>query len=317
MKNKACSLTTPLFVSAVFLLIGISKRLIKYIVTDSANDTILYATVLELFVFAIPAAFFLKIQEKSFPESAKVKGFHPSQIPFVLTGAATFAFGAVIILYLERILFNFSSSASVIADIPQGDISLMGIFLYYIIVPALTEELLFRGIIISEYSSFGGTIAVVISSLFFAMLHFSFAEFPFYFFSGVVLGIITYVTNSSLPAVIIHILNNIISVFFGKALNSFLAESATSIILAFLLVVLFLGSLIFFLSTMEEIYEKRSVMYDKGYLPGKRRELLLGSAKAGTVEKKTKIINTKSNAFLSPTLFMAVALFILITLNVI
>lgn len=313
-KNNTVSLTAPLFATTVFLLIGISKRLVKFI-ADSSDNIILYAAILELFVFAIPAAFFLKAKEKNFFEHSKVKVFSFSELPFVLTGGTTFAFGSVIILFLQKILFDFSDEATTI--LTGSDVSAIGVFLYYIIVPALCEELFFRSILISEYSSYGGPIAISISALFFAMLHFSFTEFPFYFFTGIVLGLITYVTGSSIPAIIIHILNNTVMVFFGDALTSFLMESATSIILAFLLVVLFLGSLVLFLSTMEELYEKRGIMYDKGYLPGKRKELLLGSAKAGIIEKKSKTLQTKSNAFLSPTLFLAIVIFILITLNVI
>ena len=315
MKNNTSSLTAPLFATIVFLLIGISKRLIKFIAVSSPDNTVLYAAILELFVFAIPAAFFLKAKGVNFFEHSKVKTFSFSELPFVLTGIATFLFGSLIILFLQRIFFEFNNEANVMLNAAQ--VSIMGVLLYYVIVPALCEELFFRSILISEYSSYGGPVAVTVSALFFAMLHFSFTEFPFYFFTGAILGLITYVTGSSIPAIIIHILNNTVTVFFGEALSSFLMESASSIILVFLLVVLFLGSLVLFLSAMEELYERRGIMYDNGILPGKRKELLLGSAKAGIIEKKSKALQTKSNAFLSPTLFLAIVIFILITLNVI
>lgn len=279
---------------------------------------ILYAAIFELFVFAIPAAFFLKIKDENFLEYSKIKKITFSDMPFILSAAATFVFGAVIILYLQRNFLDASADAtSLIAPINE-DVSLFSVFLYYVLIPALSEELFFRSIIISEYSSYTGPVAITISALFFAMLHFSFAEFPFYFFSGAVLGILTFVTGSVFPAIIIHILNNTVTVFFGQWLTSFLSESSSSVILAFILVVLFLASLLSLLSTMEEIYEKRSIMYDRGIVPGKRRESLLGMAKAGIVEKRVKVNQkTRTNPFLSPTLFMAVVLYILITLNVI
>ncbi|MBQ7897580.1 MAG: CPBP family intramembrane metalloprotease [Clostridia bacterium] len=318
MKNNTASLTAPLFVSVVFLLLGISRRLLSYTSASDSESMILYAAIFELFVFAIPAAFFLKIKDENFLEYSKIKKITFSDMPFILSAAATFVFGAVIILYLQRNFLDASADAtSLIAPINE-DVSLFSVFLYYVLIPALSEELFFRSIIISEYSSYTGPVAITISALFFAMLHFSFAEFPFYFFSGAVLGILTFVTGSVFPAIIIHILNNTVTVFFGQWLTSFLSESSSSVILAFILVVLFLASLLSLLSTMEEIYEKRSIMYDRGIVPGKRRESLLGMAKAGIVEKRVKVNQkTRTNPFLSPTLFMAVVLYILITLNVI
>ncbi len=318
MKNNTAPLTAPLFVSVVFLLLGISKRLLSYVSVSDPESMVLYAAIFELFVFAIPAAFFLKIKDENFLEYSKVKKISFSDLPFVLSAAATFVFGAVIILYLQRNFLDASADTASIIDPVKAEVSLFSVFLYYVLIPALSEELFFRSIIISEYSSYGGPVAITVSSLFFAMLHFSFAEFPFYFFSGAVLGIITFVTGSAFPAIIIHVLNNTVTVFFGQWLTAFLSESSSSVILAFILVVLFLASVLSLLSTMEDIYEKRSAMYDKGLFPGKRREALLGVAKAGIVEKKTKATaKARTNPFLSPTLFMALALYILITLNVI
>lgn len=318
MKNNTAALTAPLFVSVVFLLLGISKRLLPYVSVFDPERMILYAAVFELFVFAIPAAFFLKIKDENLLECSKVKKISFSDLPFVLSAAATFVFGAIIILYLQRNFLDASAdTASLITPIKE-EVSIFGVFFYYVLVPALSEELFFRSIIISEYSSYGGPVAITVSALFFAMLHFSFAEFPFYFFSGAVLGLITFVTGSVFPAIVIHVLNNTVTVFFGQSLTSFLSESSSSVILAFILVVLFLASLLSLLSTMEEMYEKRSIMYDMGLLSGKRREALLGMSKAGIVEKKSKSgAKTRTSPFLSPTLFMAVVLYILITLNVI
>jgi hypothetical protein len=211
----------------------------------------------------------------------------------------------------------FDTKAS--SFMPSGiqEINPLSIFLCYVVIPAFAEELFFRSIILKEYSSFKATVSITLSAIFFAMLHFSFGEFPFYFFAGIVLGIITYVTDSSIPSLIIHFINNLVTVYYGNALTSFLTESSSSVILAFLLVAAFLGSLLWMLSCLEEIYEKRSTLYEKELIPGKKRAVLETLARAGQVEKRERALSTPKTPFLSPTFFLTVTLFILITLNVI
>ena len=304
--------------SVVFLLLGISEKLLTLVHPKTPDDLILYASVLELFVFAIPLAFYLKARDKNFFDTSKMRGISFSDLPFALSGASTFIFGSVIILYLQMNFLDTPTDVSIFSVASNPRMSTLGVFTFLVLVPALAEELLFRGVIITEYSGFRGPVTVVISAIFFAMIHFSFAEFPFYFFSGLVLGTLTYVLGSSLPSIVIHLLYNTIIVFFGDALGVFLSESSTSIILAFFLVSAFLGSLISFLSTMEDVYEKKSAMYEAGVTPGKRKEILTLMSRAGRMGGKSeKKARAGDNAFLSPTFFMTVALFILITLDVI
>lgn len=318
MKNNNGFITAPLFVSVVFVLISISEKLLVLISKTEPRDIVFSAAILELFIFAIPAAFFIKIKNENFLTSSKLSPVKLSHLPFILSSFATYVFGAVIVLYIQMNFLGAGADTGFLSITEEGSVSPFSIFLYYVFIPAFAEELFFRSILISSYSQFKGPVTVVISSLFFALIHFSFAELPFYFFSGAVLGTITYVTGSCIPSLIIHIINNSVIVYGGVALGAFLRESSSSIILAFLLVVAFLGSLLSMLSTMEEIYEKRSLAFENGILPGKRRATLEGMAKAGIMEKKkeTSFISAK-NVFLSPTFFIAVVLFILITLNVI
>ncbi len=80
------------------------------------------------------------------------------------------------------------------------------------VVPAFSEELLFRGAILSSLRKYGDGIAVFISSLFFGIFHGNFIQFPFAFIVGLVLSVSVVYTNSLLPAILIHFFNNSFSV---------------------------------------------------------------------------------------------------------
>lgn len=317
MKRNSAFLSAPLFVSVLFLLLGLSDKLLTFISKTESADIVFYASILELFVFVIPSSFYLKIKSQNLFEYSKIKLVHFSDVPFILSAAGTFFFGSMIVLLLQRALLGSHSSA--ITNMENfSSVNGFSIFLCFVLVPAICEEFLFRSILLSDYSHYKGPVAVVISAFFFALMHFSFADLFFYFFTGIILALVTYVTNSTLPSFILHILYNLVTVYFGSSLTSFFSDSSSSFILIFLLVVAFLFSLLSMLSAMEEIYEKRSIMYEGGMIEGKRRELFENMSKAGLVDKreKKKVFYAKE-AFISPTVFVAVVLFILITLNVI
>lgn len=96
------------------------------------------------------------------------------------------------------------------------------------ILPAFTEEFLFRGAILGSLKKFGNGVALFVSTVLFAFIHGNLVQIPFAFIAGLALGLITIESRSILPAIIIHFLNNFISVinqyiehFFGKTASSF------------------------------------------------------------------------------------------------
>ncbi len=314
MKNKKNIITAPLFVSVILFLMPLSEKLLRLTVNNDSN-LLLSASAVQLFIFALPAAFYCKIRGIDFLKHAKVKRPPVSSIPFVAASAFTYFLSAIILLYIEYNLLSFSGEDTLAAA--AGAAEPFGIALAYVIVPAVSEELFFRSILLSDYSEFKGPLAIAISALFFAMLHFSFVQFPMYFILGIILATMTYVTQSSFPAITVHLINNTLVVFFGKETGEFLKESSSSVILVFVLVIAFMASFAMMLSSMENIYEKRSMLYESGELPGSRREALNGLAKAGKLDVEEKQLVKNAGIFLSPTFFLSVLMFILITLDII
>lgn len=82
------------------------------------------------------------------------------------------------------------------------------------ILPAIFEELLFRGIILNGLKSYGKWTAIFGSAGLFALLHGNIGQLVYPFILGVILGYIVYKTGNVLYSIIIHLLNNMFSVIY-------------------------------------------------------------------------------------------------------
>lgn len=115
------------------------------------------------------------------------------------------------------------------------------------ILPAVLEELIFRGVILSSFEPCGTAPAIIGSALLFAFAHMSPERLPIYFFAGVVLAFSVYASRSLLAGVLLHALYNIATLVTGEYLSGIAAHlesfSLLFIVLLFLLWILVLLAL--------------------------------------------------------------------------
>lgn len=104
-------------------------------------------------------------------------------------------------------------------------------FLTIAIIPAIVEEFLFRGVVLGVLKQYSEGLGIFISATLFALMHGNLTQIPFAFPIGLVLGYICVKTNSLLPGIIIHCLNNAFSVFLDLLYNNnYFSEFTTSLI---------------------------------------------------------------------------------------
>ena len=175
----------------------------------------------------------------------------------------------------------------------------LGIFLSVInfsLVPALTEEFIFRGIVLNSVRPYGKTFAIFSSAFLFGLVHGNLEQFVFAFITGMFFSYVTLLTESLLPSVIIHFLNN----FMADILNIFQdKENILTIILIFKSFVGLLGLAYLFYYWLKSISSIRKVFKTK--CPKKKFNIAFID---------------KFNAFLfnpGMTLFVLLALFLLYT----
>lgn len=97
------------------------------------------------------------------------------------------------------------------------------------LIPAICEEVLFRGYILRAFEkSWGPVVAVLISGLIFGMFHIQLGNiFPLATL-GVILGLMTWLSGTLWPAVFAHFINNGAAVLVGSQYPELLFEQMTA-----------------------------------------------------------------------------------------
>ena len=157
-------------------------------------------------------------------------------------------FITMIAIGLDHIGVNINSSINI-------PLSSFGYYLLAVlmiaILPAITEELVYRGMILNGLRKLGKWPAILLSSLAFCLMHGNIAQFPYTFLLGIVLGYIMFETSNLLLCIIIHFFNNatvLTQMYISGDPNPSIPKitdySATDILLAIGLLVLAVGIIV-------------------------------------------------------------------------
>ena len=131
--------------------------------------------------------------------------------------------------------------------------------LAYAALPAICEEFVYRGILCREYEHGGVLRAVLVSSLFFALLHFDLQNLPIYLFAGIILAMTLYATRSVFGAMLAHFLYNIFGLFGQPYMNNLYSITGSTDLFLFLVTTLFLISAALFCAVAARLY--RTYLY--------------------------------------------------------
>ncbi len=126
--------------------------------------------------------------------------------------------------YFELLVEKLGKSASVLSyemnTVWKYIISLISLA----VLPAICEELLFRGVIVNSLKSKGYMFAIFISAFMFAIFHFSLSQLIYPFCFGIILSVVYLKTNNLLFPILLHFANNALSV----SIQYFSSSSSTS-----------------------------------------------------------------------------------------
>lgn len=88
--------------------------------------------------------------------------------------------------------------------------------LIYALLPAIAEEIVFRGVIQkSIMSKYNGFVAICVSTLLFVLMHGALQQTVYQLIMGIMLGYVACVGGSILYSIILHFLNNAFVLLFG------------------------------------------------------------------------------------------------------
>ena len=208
-------LLSMLIMMLLMLLCGINSD-----VTSSTSIPMQMITIfVSVFSVFVPGLLYLLFSKSSLSETIKVKYVKQGTLwPFVFIGMASAMVANVVanmvtqnfsIFGLQNTIeFDYSSNSPIINVLNIISVA---------IVPAFAEEFAFRGIVMGSLRKYGDSLAIIASAVMFGAMHGNISQIPFAFVLGLIFAFIDCKTNSIIPSIIIHFLNN----FYAVTLDVF------------------------------------------------------------------------------------------------
>ena len=226
-----------------------------YIATD------LVSSIAYLASFIIPVPFFYIISRgiKKHPMNLGLTLPHPHS--WLKLTAIVWAGLAVIIsmVYLNSLVFPVSSDS--VSDLFDFDFSepykLILSLISTAVVPAFAEEFLFRGLIVSNIKPYSKSAAVIISAVAFGLMHQNPMQLLYATAAGIVFGIVYVETESIWCCIVLHFINNFISVM-QSYFSYILDENTANTLLYFFDIFLVVGGLICLVAILGAIRKRKS-----------------------------------------------------------
>lgn len=296
-KFKKPTFTTPLLVMFVIAAMQLSKYALRTLQSDT--NIFIAVGVVQLATLALPCMVYYLLKGKKLEEKVYIVPRGGTHILFIVFAALLFISGMLLIKFFYFV--NGGQVASLVNFYEDFSGTTEGagqteIILSLIVIPAFCEEFFFRGIVFSEYRKYGTTNAVIISSLCFAMLHFSIENMVIYLFTGLLLGFVTATTRSIIPSIALHLLSNTLSIYASDAFLRVTVVKNGAFFIGFVLVVLTGISLLLLLSRVESIFYSYSEHPPIETIPPKSSKNI------------TKV-------FLSPTFLLLAAAFFFVSIS--
>lgn len=225
-------------------------------VSDSAFNNI-FNTIFSIIVFTIPFIVFFKIGKIRI--SGLIRFSLPNKstiLPYLFLGVGFCAIANITVSYMGSFFSAFGVDYNVdYGENPSGFFGFMLTFISTAVVPPLTEEFAFRGVVLGALKKYGNGFAIMTSAIIFGVVHGNFQQIPFAFLVGLILGFVTIKTGSIWLAVGIHAFNNAFSVFLDYIFISAPQEMKSVIYVIFLILSLLIGIIgVAFLSKKDELY---------------------------------------------------------------
>lgn len=169
-------------------------------------------------------------------QAARTRRGVSRDIPLIVFGGITVILAQSYINAGLVSFFNFDSLFETMLPSTEGKMTVVDLLLSLLVtavVPAICEEFLFRGAILTNLLPFGRGTAVLVSALAFALMHQNPAQFLYAFGAGILLGLVYERTGSIWNCVVLHFCNNATSVL-ATALPQWLGEYEGTLVLLLL-----------------------------------------------------------------------------------
>ena len=206
----------PTFLVLVTYILLLITKVIDVTLINRENEYF-SVVILQMMVFLLPGAIWCMFSGEKYVSRLRLRPVMPDSIIIIISAAVLLSAGGLLLTVLFGGLDSISNSFSLydtFVSKDQGTIpNKIYLVIAYAVLPAVCEEFVYRGILCNEYERGGVLRAVIVSSVFFALLHFNLQNLPLYLFSGVILSMTLYATRSLFGSVLTHFLYNLFCLF--------------------------------------------------------------------------------------------------------
>ncbi len=269
LKPESFRLEPAQLVLFIYIMLLFSRFVIAKI--EVGTNQYLAIVILQLLTFVIPASLWYRIRstrrfalepEKRIRYIRRLR-FSPPHARHALIIAA-----AVLALIAGCLLFsiNFEGKSSFEGNFTLYDtfaakkdgtaLGTLGLILAYAVLPAVCEELVFRGILCAEYEGSGVVCSFSMNVLWFSLLHFNPEKLLSYLFAGIVLSALLYATRSIWSCVIAHFAFNLFGLFGQQYITEFYITAGSIGVFIFIMIALLLLAAAVFCGQASSLYRR-------------------------------------------------------------
>jgi uncharacterized protein len=207
--NKLLFVFTMLFMAFQFILVFFTMFYGQDFIDNNFYNIIL---ITQYGLILVPVLFYIMANSLDIKTVLRINKFEIKHAGLIVIMSVPAYFVAVM---LNTVLIFFLQYIGEIPNqqipVPQNTAELITGLLIIGLTPAICEEMLHRGVMLSAYEKRGSLKAVVITAVFFGLFHFDVSNFLGPVFLGLLIGYYVIRTNSIFAGVLAHFLNNTIS----------------------------------------------------------------------------------------------------------
>lgn len=199
----------------------------------------LHKLLIYIVLFFLPIFIYIKVCKYKTSKALKLRHVKIKYAPFIILFSLSVSFICAIInafsMWIGRMM-GFAGSTDQILSV--SGTNPLTIILILVILPAVAEELLLRGVALYEYRKYGVAVSIIMTSVLFALFHINIQSFLSLLAAGVFYAVLTLLFDSVYPAIIAHLINNALSVFTSYNLafvRYILADSLFAVLLALII----------------------------------------------------------------------------------
>ena len=229
------------FVLAFLLSMYLFSSILTFLIPDFAGVEFVMLAEATVLTVALPMILYLSMKRVKVLYQFRLQPISLKLALFMVAfGVCTHAVNMLMSIPLNALLINVDFLMP--PNVPSGT----NLYTYLLslgcvaVVPALFEELFFRGMLLREYEAYGARKAIIVTSLTFAMLHGNIYSLGFTMILGVLCAIVTVRTNSVISGMIVHFTVNATSLTleYIRNMDFFTAntEVASLVMLAYIAV---------------------------------------------------------------------------------